>query len=402
MQRLCQCRKSLCDGLSVSRLCGVLQRARRFAPKWDRVKVYLREMKWTCFAGRTRRKGTVLGKPAKREPEPYICVVSEKCRTTFAVISKKKCYQLPTLLSKGDRNATFVCPFCIVSTIKYHLKNKTCRDVFWTCDSDFKIVSIHRGLNCSGHLMLTIDLTGKTAVVTGASQGLGEATARMLHAAGSCVVVNYFDDSLGENRQRAERLVRELGDRALAVAADVRDVVAVDAMRDTVQQKFGRLDILINNAGIIRDHTMKKMGGDDWQTVLDTNLTGVFQVCQSLVTVMEQGGRIINLASISAVIGFFGQSNYAAAKAGVIGLTRVLSKELAGREITVNAVAPGVVLTPMGQSIPDPAREKMLEQIPLGRFGEPRDIAHAITFLSSDFASYITGQTIHVNGGWWG
>jgi 3-oxoacyl-[acyl-carrier protein] reductase len=250
--------------------------------------------------------------------------------------------------------------------------------------------------------MLTIDLTGKTAVVTGASQGLGEATARMLHAAGSCVVVNYVDDSLGENRQRAEQLVQELGDRSLAVAADVRDVVAVDAMRNAVQEKFGRLDILVNNAGIIRDHTMKKMNGDDWQAVVDTNLTGVFQVCQSMMTLMEQGGRIINLASISAVIGFFGQANYAAAKAGVIGLTRVLSKELAGRKITVNAVAPGVVLTPMGQSIPDHAQEKMLEQIPLGRFGEPQDIAHAITFLSSDFASYITGQTIHVNGGWWG
>ena len=250
--------------------------------------------------------------------------------------------------------------------------------------------------------MLAIDLTGKTALVTGASQGLGESTAAQLHAAGGCVVVNYLDDSGGKNRSCAERLVKQLGDRSAAMAADVRDIDSLHKLRDSLLREFGRLDILVNNAGIIRDRTLKNMELGEWQEVIDTNLTGVFQVCQAMSPVLEEGGRIINLASLSAVMGFFGQANYAAAKAGVMGLTKVLSKELASRKITVNAVAPGVVLTPMGQSIPEQSREGMLAQIPLGRFGTPQDVAQVIAFLSSDLASYITGQTIHVNGGWWG
>jgi 3-oxoacyl-[acyl-carrier protein] reductase len=144
------------------------------------------------------------------------------------------------------------------------------------------------------------------------------------------------------------------------------------------------------------------MAAADWQAVIDTNLTGVFNGCRVAADRIGDGGRIVNVSSISAAVGFFGQANYAAAKAGVVGLTKVLSRELAKRAITVNAIAPGVVLTEMGQTIPDEARAAMLANIPLGRFGEPREIAETILFLASPMASYLTGQTLHVNGGWWG
>jgi 3-oxoacyl-[acyl-carrier protein] reductase len=164
----------------------------------------------------------------------------------------------------------------------------------------------------------------------------------------------------------------------------------------------GTLDIVVNNAGIIRDKTIRKMSETDWQDVIDTNLSGVFHVCQAAAESLADNGRIVNLASISGVIGFFGQANYSSAKAGVIALTKVLSRELAKKNITVNAVAPGVVLTEMGQSIPETSRNQMLQQIPLGRFGEQEDIANAILFLCSPLAGYMTGQTLHVNGGWIG
>jgi 3-oxoacyl-[acyl-carrier protein] reductase len=168
------------------------------------------------------------------------------------------------------------------------------------------------------------------------------------------------------------------------------------------EKRFGGIDIIVNNAGILRDHTARKMSREEWQEVIDTNLTGVFHVCKAAADCLRENGRIVNLASISAVIGFFGQANYSAAKAGVIALTKVLSKELAKKRITVNAVAPGVVLTEMGKMIPEEQRASMLAMIPLGRFGEPDEVANAVLFLCSDLASYISGQTLHVNGGWWG
>jgi 3-oxoacyl-[acyl-carrier protein] reductase len=250
--------------------------------------------------------------------------------------------------------------------------------------------------------MISIDLSGKTAIVTGASQGLGLVTARSLHAAGANVVINHFPDTDGIQVRKAAAAVEKLGDRAIAFPADVRNESECRALAAVAHDQFGGLDILVNNAGILRDRTMKKMTIEDWQDVIDTNLTGVFLMCKSAAESMRDDGRIVNLASISAVLGFFGQANYAAAKAGVIGLTKVLSRELARRQITVNAVAPGVVLTDMGKSIPESAREQMLTQIPLARFGEPEDIAHAILFLCSPLASYMTGQTLHVNGGWTG
>lgn len=249
--------------------------------------------------------------------------------------------------------------------------------------------------------MLTIDLSGKVAVVTGAGQGLGLATATALHQAGAKVVLNYFDDPGGVNRAQAVDAAAKLGERAVALSADVRDRPAVETMFEEVTRRFRRLDIVVNNAAIIRDKTLRKMTDDEWSAVIDTNLTGVYHVCQAAQSHLGNGGRIVSLASISGVIGFFGQVNYSAAKAGVIAITKVVSKELASRNITVNAVAPGVVLTEMGKTIPEAVRAKMLEQIPLGRMGEPSEIANVILFLCSDLASYVTGQTIHVNGGWW-
>lgn len=250
--------------------------------------------------------------------------------------------------------------------------------------------------------MISIDLSGKTAIVTGSSQGLGLATATMLHNAGANVVINDFDDGKGLNAKRAAEVVSILGERAMTHLTDVRDITAVDAMVDKTISKFGSFDILVNNAGILRDKTTKKMQPADWQSVIDTNLTGVFHGCKVATEKMATGGRIVNLASISAIIGFFGQANYAAAKAGVIGLTKVLSREVASKQITVNAVAPGVVLTEMGKSIPEESRKAMLGQIPLSRFGDPNEIASVILFLCCPLASYMTGQTLHVNGGWWG
>ncbi len=247
--------------------------------------------------------------------------------------------------------------------------------------------------------MITISLEGKTAIVTGASQGLGEATVKKLHQAGASVVLNHFPDPKAEYLAKAIAL--ELGERTLCVPADVRDKQAVGSLFEQTITAFGGVDIVINNAAVLRDRTIKKMSDEDWQVVLDTNLTGVFHVCRLAAETLRPDGRIVSLGSIAASLGFFGQSNYAAAKAGVEAMTRVLARELAKKRITVNAIAPGVVLTEMGRSIPNSVQKAMMEQIPLERFGEPNDIAHAILFLCSPLASYITGQTLHVNGGWY-
>jgi len=249
--------------------------------------------------------------------------------------------------------------------------------------------------------MIGIDLTGKVALVTGSSRGLGEATIRRFHAAGASVVVNYFPDASGEQKKLADLIALDLGDRAIALPADVTQMPQVEALMAKIVQHFGGLDIVVNNAGVIRDRTLAKMTEDEWNAVIQTNLTGVFHVSRAAAGHLRDGGRIVNLGSIASSVGFFGQANYAAAKAGVAAMARVLSKELAKRNITVNTVAPGVVLTEMGKSIPENVRAEMAKQIPLGRMGQPNDIANAILFLCSDLASYISGQTLHVNGGWY-
>ena len=250
--------------------------------------------------------------------------------------------------------------------------------------------------------MISIDLTGKVAVVTGGGQGLGKATATLLRRSGAKVAINYLNDEAGIGRERAETAIAEFGRDGIAVAADVRSRSEMTEFFQLIQDRFGRLDILVNNAAILRDRTVKNLSDADWDAVIDTNLSSVFRVCQTALPFMNDGSRIVNMASISGVVGTFGQANYSAAKAGVIGLTKVLSKELASHKILVNAVAPGVFLTEMGQSIPEPIRDQMLSQIPLKRFGEPEEVARVILFLCSHLSSYMTGQTLHVNGGWWG
>jgi len=250
--------------------------------------------------------------------------------------------------------------------------------------------------------MIPIDLRGKVAVITGGIQGLGKATATMLKQAGANIAVNFFDDPDGISRQRADQAVTEWGDTSLVLPADVRSREEMAAFFEAVKTRFGRIDFLVNNAAILRDRSVKKMTDAEWDAVIDTNLSAVFRVCQTAMPYLEDGGRIVSMASISGVIGFFGQANYASAKAGIIAFTKVLSKELASRQINVNAVAPGVVLTEMGASIPEAAREQMLQQIPLQRFGTPEEIASVILYLCSPLSSYVTGQTLHVNGGWWG
>jgi len=249
--------------------------------------------------------------------------------------------------------------------------------------------------------MIPIDLSGKTAIITGSSQGLGACTAALLAQAGASVVINYFNDPQGVNLQRAKATADSIGQQALMIDADVRDPAAVAELFSRTFDHFGRVDIVINNAGILRDRSIKKMTTTEWKDVIDTNLTGAFNVCKSAAEKISDGGRIVNVSSIAAFHGFFGQCNYAAAKGGIASLTKVLCRELAKRNITVNAVAPGVVLTEMGKAIPEAVRQEMLKSIPLGRFGEPEEIASVILFLCSDLAAYVTGQTIHVSGGWW-
>lgn len=255
-------------------------------------------------------------------------------------------------------------------------------------------------------MSITIDFAGRTALVTGASQGIGAEIARTLHRAGARVVLNHPDQGSGRTRADAEQLAAELnGERnssARAVAADVSDPEAVQAMMASLRDREGGLDVLINNAGILRDRSIAKMSLDDWRSVIDVNLSGVFYGCKFGLEVMRDGGAIVNLGSLSAEAGFYGQANYAAAKAGVAALTRVLARECARRSIRVNAVAPGAIDTSMMATVPEAVRSAMLQAIPLQRFGTAAEIAAAVLFLCSPLASYITGHTLQINGGWRG
>ncbi|AUD14115.1 MULTISPECIES: 3-oxoacyl-[acyl-carrier-protein] reductase [unclassified Planococcus (in: firmicutes)] len=242
-------------------------------------------------------------------------------------------------------------------------------------------------------------LTGKTAIVTGASRGIGAAIARRFAEEGANIVVNYSG-----SQDKAEAVVAEIeqaGGKAIAVKANVADADAVKAMADAAMKEFGSIDILVNNAGITRDNLMMRMKEDEWDDVINTNLKGVF-LCTKAVTrqmMKQRAGRIVNIASIVGVMGNAGQANYVAAKAGVIGLTKTTARELASRGITANAVAPGFITTDMTEKLGDDVQSSMLAQIPLARFGAPEDVANAALFLASDEASYVTGQTLHLDGG---
>jgi 3-oxoacyl-[acyl-carrier protein] reductase len=242
------------------------------------------------------------------------------------------------------------------------------------------------------------NLTGKVALVTGASQGIGRATALALLGAGARVALCARN---AEKLGAIEAEVTAVGAEALAVPMDVADAEQVKAGFKRVIERFGRLDILVNNAAVTRDGLAVRMKLDDWDAVLRTNLTGAHLCSQQALAVMmrQRSGRIINVASVVAETGNAGQSNYVAAKAGLIGLTRALAVEVASRNITVNAVAPGFIVSPMTDPLSDTVKQALLERIPLGRMGTDAEIAAAIVFLASDEAAYITGAVLDVNGG---
>jgi 3-oxoacyl-[acyl-carrier protein] reductase len=253
-------------------------------------------------------------------------------------------------------------------------------------------------------MAVTIDLAGKVALVTGASQGIGERIARVFHGAGASVALNHpgAEGPRADARRLAGELNAARAGSAMEVEADVSDPAAVRAMMEAVRGRWGGLDFLVNNAAIIRDRTIAKMALEDWSAVLGVNLSGVFHCCKFGLEIMRDGGAIVSLGSIAAIQGFYGQANYAAAKAGVQAMMRVLSRECARRGIRVNAIAPGVVETAMAATIPEAVRAEMLKNVPLRRFGDPAEIANAALFLCSPLASYVTGQTLEVNGGWRG
>ncbi|HCY1946111.1 TPA: 3-oxoacyl-[acyl-carrier-protein] reductase [Staphylococcus aureus] len=239
----------------------------------------------------------------------------------------------------------------------------------------------------------------KSALVTGASRGIGRSIALQLAEEGYNVAVNYAG-----SKEKAEAVVEEIkakGVDSFAIQANVADADEVKAMIKEVVSQFGSLDVLVNNAGITRDNLLMRMKEQEWDDVIDTNLKGVFNCVQKATPQMlrQRSGAIINLSSVVGAVGNPGQANYVATKAGVIGLTKSAARELASRGITVNAVAPGFIVSDMTDALSDELKEQMLTQIPLARFGQDTDIANTVAFLASDKAKYITGQTIHVNGG---
>ena len=244
-----------------------------------------------------------------------------------------------------------------------------------------------------------IDLTGRVALVTGASRGIGRAIARQLAECGAAVAVNYVT-----NAAAAEAVVAEIiagGRQGLAVQADVRDREAVKAMVARTVEVFGRLDILVNNAGVLADQYLAFMSDEQFDTVLDICLKGAFNCCRAAVRPMMKGrwGRIVNVSSDAGLMGDLRRANYAAAKAGLLGLTKSLARELAGQGILVNAVAPGIIATDMTADMDDKRRATMLGLIPLQRFGQPEEVAAVVAFLCSDAAAYITGQVVGIDGG---
>ncbi|KIN60736.1 3-oxoacyl-(Acyl-carrier-protein) reductase [Sulfitobacter noctilucae] len=239
------------------------------------------------------------------------------------------------------------------------------------------------------------DLTGKSALITGASGGIGADIARALHAQGATVGLS------GTRTEPLEALQSELGDRAHVLPCNLSDMTAVDALPKQAIEAMGAVDILVNNAGITRDNLFMRMSDEEWQSVLDVNLTSTFKLCKGVMRGMMKArwGRIVNISSIVGATGNPGQANYAASKAGMIGMSKSLAYEVASRGITVNAVAPGFIATAMTDKLTDEQKSGIMGQIPAGRMGEPSEIAGAVVYLASSEAAYVTGATLHVNGG---
>ncbi len=237
--------------------------------------------------------------------------------------------------------------------------------------------------------------------MTGSSRGIGAGILSALGRHGARCIVNYFEDPEGRNRADADQVAKSINHGTKSIACDISKPDEVAAMAETIKRDYGGLDILINNAGVLRDRSMRKMTAEDFQAVISVNLGGTFNVIQKLNELIRPGGRIVNMASVAATLGFFGQANYAPSKAGVVALTKVAARELARNKITVNAIAPGVVETEMTKDFTPELKQSFMTQIPMGRLGNVDDIVGAALFLCSDLARYITGQVIHVNGGYY-
>jgi len=238
-------------------------------------------------------------------------------------------------------------------------------------------------------------LDGKPALVTGASGGIGAGIARALHAQGAAVILS------GTRRDALDALAADLGERTVVCPADLRDPAASDALIEAAEAAAGPLAILVNNAGLTRDMLAMRMSDESWQAVLDVDLSAPFRLARAALRgmVRRRTGRIISISSIVAATGNAGQANYAAAKAGLVGMTKALAQEVASRGITVNIVAPGFIVTPMTDALNEAQRTKLTGAIPLGRLGQPSDVAAAVVYLASDEAAWVTGTTLHVNGG---
>ena len=245
-----------------------------------------------------------------------------------------------------------------------------------------------------------LDFTGKVVLVTGSSRGLGAEMIKAFGQRGAKCVVNYIADPAGQNKADADGVAQALSD-PLIVDCDVTNPEQVESMMKMIGDKFGGLDILINNSGIIRDRTIKKLTTEEFESVLRVNLTGTFNVTQKAAAILRKDGRIVNLSSVSGQMGLFGQANYSSSKAAIIALTKVSAREFARQNITVNAIAPGFIDVGMSKGMPDEVTANFIKQIPLGRLGDAANIVDAALFLCSPMASYITGHVLNVNGGFY-
>jgi 3-oxoacyl-[acyl-carrier protein] reductase len=245
-----------------------------------------------------------------------------------------------------------------------------------------------------------LDFSYKVVLVTGSSRGIGAELIKAFGQRGARCVINYVVDPAGQNKSDAEAVAKELKE-PLVIECDVTKPEHVESMMKQIQDRHGGLDILINNSGIIRDRTIKKMSMEEFESIVRVNLTGTFNVTQKAMSILRKDGRVVNLSSVSGQMGLFGQANYSSSKAAIIALTKVSARELARQNITVNAIAPGFIDVGMSKGMPDEVTENFKKQIPLGRLGDVREIVDAALFLASPMASYITGHVLNVNGGFY-
>ena len=245
-----------------------------------------------------------------------------------------------------------------------------------------------------------LDFTGKVVLVTGSSRGIGAEMIKAFARRGAHSVVNYISDASGQNKADAAGVAQELRD-PLVVDCDITNPLQVEAMVKQIEDRHGGLDVLVNNSGIIRDRSIKKMSMEEFESVVRVNLSGTFNVTQKAGAILRQGGRIVNLSSVSGQMGLFGQANYSSSKAAIIALTKVSAREFARQNITVNAIAPGFIDVGMSKGMPDEVTANFIKQIPLNRLGDVSEIVNAALFLASPMASYITGHVLNVNGGFY-